>query len=100
VTVSGNIVRIVGNTLLAGYVQIPSIAGGAAISSGIVIQTVVKNLSGNNTMWIGPSGVNSGIGYILLAGETTPDLKTNNLANVFAYAFTSGQNLSYIATNQ
>ena len=96
VQISGQIVSV-GPSLLAGYTTIGSISGGTQLSSGPIIQSTVKNISGNATMWVGPSGIDSGIGYILLANDTTPELRVNNLNNIFVFAETSGQNVSFIA---
>ena len=103
INISGNIVQISGQvvntgpSLIAGYTAVGSISGGTQLSSGPIIQSTVKNISGNSTMWVGPSGINSGMGYILLVNDTTPELRVNNLNNIFVFAETSGQYVSFIA---
>lgn len=81
--------------ILAGYTQIASLSGGVAIGSAEVVSVLIKNLSGNASMWIGPTGVNSGAGLILLAGEAV-SMDIDNLNKIYAYAETSGQYISWM----
>lgn len=98
--ISGEVVYSRGPSLLAGYVSIGSISGGVQISSGPIIHVSVKNLSGNTIAWAGGAGVNSGAGFILFGGEITPEIRVDNLNDIYAFAQTSGQIVSYIAVSE
>ena len=102
-SVSGNVVQISGqcvdsatpSSLNANYVMIGSQSGGVVLSSGNIISVRVRNIPGNNNMFIGPPGVNSGTGYLVLGGEST-DIDIGNLGAVYMVAVTSGQLVSYL----
>lgn len=98
--VSGNVIFSRGPSLLNGYVTVGSISGGVQLSSGPVVHTTVKNLSGNAIIWVGGAGLLSGQGYILYGGEQTPEIRVDNLNDIYTFAMTSGQIVSYISVSE
>lgn len=106
VSISGQSVSISGQSLLIGsiaptllrngYTQITDTVGGTVLSSGVIIITTVENIPGNDPMWIGAIGVNSGTGYLLVAGNNK-DISIDNLNKVYIFAQTSGQFVSWLA---
>jgi hypothetical protein len=97
VNISGQFVNSVPPTLLRnGYSQITSTVGGRQISSGVVIFVTVESIPGNDPMWVGKVGVNSGTGYLLVAGNNI-DISIDNLNKVYLFAQTSGQFVSWLA---
>lgn len=98
VTVSGNIVTTrpgLGTTtsgsLTSGIrgiaTQLPSVAG---------FSFAITNPSTNNNMWLGGSGIASGMGYLLEPGQSISP-PVDNLNRLYACAFTSGQRLSWLS---
>lgn len=97
VTISGNIVSMLAPTLLRNNcTQITSFSGGTQLSSGVIVFVQVQNQIGNDPMYIGGVGINSGKGPALVAGQIIP-ISINNLNNVYLNATTSGQFVCYIA---
>jgi len=104
-SVSGQTVKVSGEAMVSiapsllrhGFTTIGSISGGNQLSSGVVVTVKVKNISGNAVMYIGGGAVvNSGVGFMLEAGETdTMDI--NNLNAIYLYAVTSGQRINWRA---
>lgn len=112
-SVSGNIIQISGQTVISktsgetiklsvpsslinGYSLIGAVSGGTVISSGVIIHVSIQNMPGNDIMWIGATGVNSGAGYLLVAGNEK-EINIDNLNKVYAYAQTSGEYVCYLA---
>ena len=105
VNISGQTVKVSGEAMVSiapsllrhGFTTIGSISGGNQLSSGVVVTVKVKNISGNAVMYIGGGAVvNSGVGFMLEAGETdTMDI--NNLNAIYLYAVTSGQRINWRA---
>jgi len=106
VSISGQTVSISGQSVFIGslaptllrngYTQITNTAGGTQLSSGVIIFTTVESLPGNDPIWIGAIGVNSGTGYLLVAGNNI-DIGIDNLNKVYLFAQTSGQFVSWLA---
>lgn len=104
VTVSGDIVQISGqfvnslppSLLRNGYTRIGSVVGGTQVSSGMIISVTLESIPGNDPMWIGAVGINSGTGYLLVAGNCK-DINIDNLNKVYVFAQTSGQFVSWLA---
>ena len=97
VNISGQLVSSLAPSLLRnGYSRIGSTTGGTQLSSGMVMFTTVENISGNNSMWLGGFGVNSGTGYLLVAGNNI-DINIDNLNKIYVFAQTSGQFVSWLA---
>ena len=97
VNISGQFVSAVAPTLLRnGYSQITHTSGGVQLSSGVVIFVTVESIPGNDPIWIGNAGVNSGTGYLLVAGNNI-DISIDNLNKVWLFAQTSGQFVSWLA---
>ena len=97
VNISGQLVGSLAPTLLRnGYTQIKSTVGGTQLSSGVVIFTTVESIPGNDPIWLGSFGINSGTGYLLVAGNNI-DISIDNLNKVYLFAQTSGQFVSYLA---
>lgn len=82
--------------ILAGYTQVTAASGGSAVSSGIVTLVNVRSLPGNDLMWMGPISVNSGVGYLILGGESE-SVNINNLNAIYLIAETSGDMITYRA---
>ena len=99
VKVSGEAVGIVAPMLIRqGYSPIgaiPPLSGSTYLSSGVVLYVKVRNLPGNNNMWLGGSTVNSGDGSLLQGGEVD-EFDIDNLNDVYLYASTSGQLVSWM----
>jgi hypothetical protein len=101
VSISGQFVNTIANSFVPtlirnGYSSIGSIAGGTQLSSGVIIFTTVASIPGNDPMWVGSIGVNSGTGYLLVAGNNM-DINIDNLNKVWLFAQTSGQNVCWLA---
>ena len=101
VNISGQFINTIANaftpTLLRnGYSQITNVPGGTQLSSGVIIFTTVESIPGNDPMWIGKVGVNSGTGYLLVAGNNV-DINIDNLNKIYLFAQTSGQFVSWLA---
>jgi hypothetical protein len=97
VHVSGTVfTKEVTGTLISSYTtsgikgvatQLPSVAGFAF---------VIVNDTNNANMWLGGSGIASGVGYLLLPGSSlSPPI--DNLSRLYACAYTSGQRLSWMS---
>lgn len=115
-SVSGNIVQVenvsgqvlnvsvsglssVPTLLRNGYTSIGSISGGVIISSGTIIRVSLQNIPGNDIVWLGATGVNSGTGYLLVAGNEK-QINIDNLNKVCVYAQTSGEYICYLAETE
>ena len=104
VLISGQVVQISGQfvsslapaLLRNGYSRIGSIGGGIQLSSGVIISVTLESIPGNDPMWVGGSGVNSGTGYLLVGGNCK-DINIDNLNKVYLFAQTSGQFVSWLA---
>lgn len=100
VKISGEAVGIVAPALIRqGYTKIgsvPPLSGSTYLFSGVVLSVKVCNLSGNNPIWLGGTTVNSGDGLELL-GEKCDEFDIDNLNDVYLYAYTSGQLVSWRA---
>lgn len=101
VSISGQFVNTIANSFVPtlirnGYTQITDTSGGVQLSSGVVIFTTVENIPGNDPIWIGGIGVNSGTGYLLVAGNCK-DINIDNLNKIYLFATTSGQSVSWLA---
>ena len=93
--VSGETVDIVTpTTIQQGYKIVAAAA--TQLGSGVIKTVTIRNLSGNDVMWVGGSTVNSGSGYILFANEGI-SIDIDNLNKVYLYANTSGQYVAWIA---
>lgn len=98
VNISGQFVSSLAPSLLRnGYSRI-SAGGGTQLSSGVIIAVTIENIPGNDPMWIGGPGVNSGTGYLIVAGNCK-DINIDNLNKVHLFAQTSGQYVSWLAEN-
>lgn len=78
---------------------VPSLSGGVALQSGDLYVITLRNLSGNNEMYVGGSGAYpfSGVGFPLGGGDAVTLSVTNaNLVSVFAV--TSGQRIGWIGS--
>ncbi len=82
-----------------GYTSIGSISGGVIISSGTIIRVSLQNIPGNDIVWLGAAGVNSGAGYLLVAGNEK-QINIDNLNKVCVYAQTSGEYICYLAETE
>lgn len=82
------------SSILTGYTAIGNLSGGTQLSSGIITLVNVRSLPGNDLMWLGPLGVASGTGYLLLGGESE-SININNLNVIYLRAETSGNPVSY-----
>lgn len=97
VNISGQFINSLTPTLLRnGYSRISSIVGGTQLSSGVIVFVTVESIPGNDPMWIGAPGINSGTGYLLVAGNNK-DISIDNLNKVWLFAQTSGQLVSWLA---
>ena len=97
VNISGQFVSSLAPSLLRnGYSRIGSTAGGVQLSSGVIISVTLESIPGNDPIWVGAVGVNSGTGYLLVAGNCK-DINIDNLNKVYAFAQTSGQFISWLA---
>lgn len=78
---------------------IPSLSGGVVLSSGKVGNAVIRNMSGNADMYVGGSGSRpfSGFGFNLHGGDGLT-LRIGNFNQIYVFAATSGQLVSYIGT--
>lgn len=95
VNISGQLVGSLSPTLLRnGYSRIGSTD--TQLSSGVIIFVTVEGIPGNDPMWIGSIGINSGTGYLLVAGNNK-DISIDNLNKVYLFATTSGQMVSWLA---
>jgi hypothetical protein len=95
VNISGQFVSSLAPSLLRnGYTRIGST--NTQLSSGAIISVTVENIPGNDPVWIGSVGVNSGTGYLLIAGNCK-DINIDNLNKVYLFATTSGQSVSWLA---
>ena len=99
--VSGANFKEFGTSVLTGAVlTVTSNSGGVSLGSGAVFKAFIKNRSGNNTVYVGGNSnnnyPNSGIGFELLGGETTPALAVDNLNDVRLFAVASGNIVSYM----
>jgi hypothetical protein len=93
--ISGEVTYFAPSSLLAGYSQITGDSGGIILASGVVVSVEIRNLPGNDNMWVGPPGVNSGAGWLLQGGEIK-DIDIGSLGAVYLVAATSGQYVSYL----
>lgn len=78
---------------------LPNSSGGTALSSGDCYVVTVRNMSGNNDMYVGDSGMRpfSGFGFVLCGGDgVTMSITNTNL--VYVYATTSGQFVKWIGS--
>ncbi len=82
--------------ILAGYTQVTADSGGTEVGSGIITLVNVRSLPGNDLMWMGPISVTSGVGYLILGGESEI-VNINNLNAIYLIAETSGDMITYRA---
>lgn len=78
---------------------IPNTSGGTALQSGDLYVITVRNVSGNNDMYIGGSGAlpYSGFGFVLCGGDAiTMSITNANL--VYVYATVSGQFVKWLGS--
>lgn len=78
---------------------LPNSSGGTALQSGDLYVITVRNVSGNNDMYIGGSGAKpfSGFGFVLCGGDAlTMSITNANL--IYIYATTSGQFVKWIGS--
>lgn len=111
VSISGNILNISGVTpnaatqirigLSGTAVQsgIPNTSGGTALQSGDLYVITVRNVSGNNDMYVGGSGARpfSGFGFVLCGGDAVT-MSITNANLVYVFATTSGQFIKWIGS--
>lgn len=80
---------------------VPSLSGGTALQSSACLSVILRNSSGNDTMYVGgsPAGLPfSGRGFQLGGGDSVT-LPTTNANNISVFAATSGQFVNWIAVN-
>jgi hypothetical protein len=115
VTISGQVVTVSGNVVnTSGQINydfgttlrttsgtiVTSLSGGTELGSGIVLNVTVRNLSGNNVMYVGGA---SGTGHepfsgkgMLLFGNESQTFEIDNFNKVRLFANTSGQRVRCI----
>lgn len=69
-----------------------SLSGGITFDSCAVMEMTIRSMPGNGSLWIGSQGVNSGQGFLVLAGEEKT-LKVNNMNKVWMYMEVSGERI-------
>lgn len=97
IQISGQTVQdIIPSSLTASYKAIGNMSGGEALGGSQAVRAVkLRNVPGNEDIWVGASGsVTSGGGYLLLGGEHEV-FPINDIANVWLYAASSGDQVSY-----
>lgn len=78
---------------------VPSLSGGVALASGNTNNIILRNNSGNNSIYVGGSGSRpfSGQGFLLAGGDGI-SLPVDNFNRIYVFAATSGSLISYIGT--
>jgi len=97
--VSGETVSVgPGPSISALMRQVSSSSGGVVLHSGAILSVTVKNLAGQADMYIGGANTRpySGSGFCLYSGEGVT-MDVDGLDDVYVFACTSGQRVSWIA---